>query len=205
MRYMKFKYLLFAMLLSSFGVEAQNLDIDILKQINSPVQPGDNSMRFVSNSLNVVFAGVPLGMLATGIAKHDHELILKAYETGGAIVIAEGITFSLKHLSHRERPYIAHPELFTGKSSETDYSFPSGHTSIAFATATSVSLAFPKWYVIIPSFTYASLVGYSRMYLGVHYPSDVFGGAIIGAGSSILTWKLNKLLNKKVAVVKPAN
>ncbi|GAB2971723.1 hypothetical protein GCM10027049_01640 [Mucilaginibacter puniceus] len=74
---------------------------------------------------------------------------------------------------------------------------------MAFATATSLSLSFPKWYVIIPSYTYAAAIGYSRMYLGVHYPTDVLAGALLGTGTAFLTWKLQKILfkkNKKVFV-----
>jgi undecaprenyl-diphosphatase len=61
-------------------------------------------------------------------------------------------------------------------------SFPSGRTSAAFATATYLSLEYLKLYVIVPSYSWASSVGYSRMYLGVHYPSDVLGGMIVGVG-----------------------
>jgi membrane-associated phospholipid phosphatase len=59
-----------------------------------------------------------------------------------------------------------------------------------------LSLAFPKWYVIAPSFLWASTVGYSRMSFGVHYPSDVFVGAIIGAGTAFLTYKINSWIRK---------
>jgi undecaprenyl-diphosphatase len=136
-------------------------------------------------------------MLTVGLVNHDKELQIKAVETGASILLAEGLTISLKAVTKRERPYLAYPDLFTGKSPSNDYSFPSGHTSVAFATATSLSLAYPKWYVIVPSFAYAGTVGYSRMYLGIHYPSDVLAGALVGAGSSLLTWQLQKLLNKK--------
>ncbi len=75
--------------------------------------------------------------------------------------------------------------------------FPSGHTSLAFAIATSLSLKYPKWYVIAPSYVWACSVGYSRMNLGVHYPSDVLAGAVLGAGSAFLTYKLNEWFWKK--------
>ena len=78
------------------------------------------------------------------------------------------------------------------------WSFPSGHTSSAFALATSLSIVYPKWYVIVPSYLWASSVGYSRMHLGVHYPSDVLAGALVGTGSAFLSHALNKCIHKKV-------
>jgi membrane-associated phospholipid phosphatase len=75
---------------------------------------------------------------------------------------------------------------------ERFHSFPSGHTSNAFVTATSLSLNFKKWYVILPTYAWATAVGYSRMHMGVHYPSDVFAGAIVGAGSALITYKANQ-------------
>lgn len=63
-----------------------------------------------------------------------------------------------------------------------------------FALATSLSLSYPKWYIIVPSYAWAGSVGYSRMDLGVHYPSDVLAGAVIGAGSAWLTYYINKKL-----------
>jgi membrane-associated phospholipid phosphatase len=58
--------------------------------------------------------------------------------------------------------------------------------------ATSLSLQYPKWYVIAPAYLYAGTVAYSRMDLGVHYPSDVLSGAIIGSGSAYITYKINR-------------
>jgi len=73
---------------------------------------------------------------------------------------------------------------------------------MAFANATALSLKYPKWYVIIPSYFWACSVGYSRLNLGEHYPSDVLAGAIVGAGSAFLSlkltnWLFNSCENKK--------
>lgn len=114
-----------------------------------------------------------------------------------ALAISGGITIILKYSVNRDRPFVTYPDI-TKKADAVAPSFPSGHTSSAFATATSVSLAYPKWYVIAPSFAWAGTVGYSRMHLGVHYPSDVLAGALIGSGCAFLTYKVNqKLLKKK--------
>ena len=71
-------------------------------------------------------------------------------------------------------------------------SFPSGHTSSAFCTATELALRYHTWYVIVPSYLFATSVAWARMYQGVHYPSDVLAGAVVGAGSAWLGWKLQK-------------
>ena len=57
-----------------------------------------------------------------------------------------------------------------------------------------MTFAFPKWYVAVPAFSWAGAVGYSRMHLGVHYPSDFLVGAAVGAGSAWLGHWLNKRL-----------
>ncbi len=186
-----------AIFFSAGRLYGQGLDLRLLEHINGPVSGADKTWRDVSGSAYLAVTLVPATMLVTGLASHNREVTVQAFETGGAIVMAETATIILKKITRRQRPGLAHPDLIIGKTSSTDYSFPSGHTSAVFATATSLSLSFPKWYVIAPSFAYAATVGYSRMYLGAHYPSDVMAGALIGAGSAFLTWKLQRLLNKK--------
>jgi len=66
--------------------------------------------------------------------------------------------------------------------------FPSGHAAGAFAVATWVALWRRRW--ALPALSGAALVALSRVYLGVHYPSDVLGGAILGAGSGALVYGL---------------
>jgi membrane-associated phospholipid phosphatase len=174
----------------------QNIDIRLLNVINSSqTQSTDNFFKFVSNTNDMVVAGIPVSMGIAGLVKHDGLLFRNACVILAADIVNVGVTYTLKHAINRKRPFETYS--FIAKKIEADGgSFPSGHASSAFATATSLSLTYPKWYVIVPSYVWAGTVSYSRLQLGVHYPGDVLGGMIIGAGSAYLTYKLNKWLNK---------
>ncbi|NLJ99069.1 MAG: phosphatase PAP2 family protein [Tissierellia bacterium] len=101
------------------------------------------------------------------------------------LVISQTITYGLKSLLSRERPYNILKGLNTFDIILKDYSFPSGHTSASFAIATTVALNIPKLSIVV--FIIALIIGVSRIYLGVHYPTDVVAGMILGIGSAIVT------------------
>jgi membrane-associated phospholipid phosphatase len=188
------KLFLIILLLPQSLLFSQNLDIRILRSINSPKNlPSDHFFQFVSNSDAFIIVGIPAIMGTTGLIKHDEKLFRNTEVLVGATIINLGITTVLKYTVNRTRPFVTYPDIFK-KSKGGSPSFPSGHTSGAFATATSLSLSYPKWYVITPLYVWACTVGYSRMDLGVHYPSDVLAGALIGAGSAWLTHYVNKKL-----------
>ena len=96
----------------------------------------------------------------------------------------------------RERPYLKYPDRVHPYSHESSPSFPSSHTAVAFSVATSLSITYPKWYVIAPSAIWACSVGFSRMNEGVHYPSDVIAGAVIGSGCAVVNIYVNRWLNR---------
>lgn len=176
----------------SGGAWSQNKDIEWLREIHVERNANlDPSFRFLSNSVTAVEIAAPVSVLGIGILKKDSTLTRKGLYIVGSFCISSALTLGLKYTVNRERPFVTYPEI-QKLSNAGSKSFPSGHTSGAFSTATSLSIAFPKWYVIAPSFLWASGVGYSRMHLGVHYPSDVLAGAAIGAGSAILSHYLNK-------------
>lgn len=190
-------------LILSFHSVGQNADIDLLKKINhSYTANGGKVMTFITNSDNVVTFSIPVSLFATGLITKNKEMQVNGIEHLSSTAVSGILTAALKFAFSRPRPKKTYPDDIVVYTKAGSYSFPSGHTSQAFATATSISLLYPKWYIIAPAYLWASGVGYSRMYLGVHYPSDVLAGAIIGSASSIGTHYLFKYIKKKYAAKK---
>lgn len=176
---------------------AQNLDIEILKDINiNRYTQLDGPFRAITNSAAPVAFGIPIVLLGIGFLKKDTTLKRKSLYVGTTVVAAALMATVLKYSINRERPFVTYP-FIQNITSGGSPSFPSGHTTDAFAWATAISIVYPKWYVIAPSFFWASAIGYSRLDLGVHYPSDVLAGAILGSSSAYLSYRLNKWINKK--------
>ena len=101
-----------------------------------------------------------------------------------------------KNLFARTRPYTDIPELVNLIGPQSDYSFPSGHTAASFAFAVAFCMLAPKKYSI-PVFVLATLISLSRLYVGVHYPTDVLGGAMIGAVCGVLAVVTVKAIEKR--------
>ncbi|MFV8325819.1 phosphatase PAP2 family protein [Flavobacterium sp. ZS1P14] len=192
----KISYLTVFLFLTTF-LNAQNIDINILRDINVNRNENlDPSFKFVTNTAVPFSVAAPVIIYSMGLIKKDSTIKKQAIFIGETFLVSAFITTALKHSVKRERPFDTYSDI-EKETSAPGYSFPSGHTSLAFATATSLSMAYPKWYVVVPSFVWASTVGYSRMHLGVHYPTDVLAGAIIGSGSAYMTHKATKWLNRK--------
>ena len=123
-------------------------------------------------------------------------LLNKKYRTWGIVVAASLIgclligNLTLKPLIARVRPYeiAGFTELLIGKLS--DYSFPSGHTQASFAAATVLFVMNKKWG--IGALLIAALIAFSRLYLYVHFPTDVFAGFVIGVVIALLCVKFIK-------------
>jgi len=141
---------------------------------------------FISNTNRYVNAAIPAGLLVAGILNNDYAMRQNALYVASSTAATALFNALIKKLVRRPRPFITNIHL-TAVYQPGSYSFPSGHTSSAFSSATALSRAYPKWYVIAPSFLWAGAVGYSRMYLGVHYPTDVATGALLGTGFAFAT------------------
>lgn len=185
-------------LLVGYSSTAQNVDIDILRNINHNRNTTlDPTFKTITNSVFPVAVGVPAVVTTLHLLNKDSSSKQRAIIIGGTVIISSAITGLLKYSIQRDRPFVTYPDI-NHITPEDSYSFPSGHTSTAFALATSVTIAYPKWYVATPAYLWASSAAYSRMHFGVHYPSDVIAGALIGSGSAWLCYQLNKrLLQRK--------
>ncbi len=179
-------------LIASFSSFAQNADINLLRTFNAREMPmWDKTMKGVSFS---VYPAMPLtagGVWLSGYVNKDKEMMRNGYKSAISIGFAEGLSYGLKLAVNRERPFVTYPDI-TKRDVVGPYSFPSGHTTGAFACATALTLSTKQWQVAVPAYAYAGFVGYSRMRLGVHYPTDVLGGALIGIASGLLTWQIDK-------------
>jgi membrane-associated phospholipid phosphatase len=194
---MKYIFFLLSCVFINNPVFSQNTDINLLKDINLHRNKNlDNTFKDISFSVYPVSISIPAAMICSAFIKKDSVMKEKGIYIASSILLAEGLAFGLKYAINRDRPDQTY-SFIQNVTSEPSPSFPSGHTANAFATATSLSLAFSKWYVIAPSYLWACSVAYSRLDLGVHYPSDVLGGAIVGAGSAFLCYKANQWLYKR--------
>lgn len=104
-------------------------------------------------------------------------------------IIEMSLQLTIKNLSGRRRPFNRFPGIKNLVAPPDQYSFPSGHTAVASVSAIIFSVGYPPATPIFIAF--AALVGFSRVYLGVHYPTDVIAGVLLGVFSVGSAWVIS--------------
>lgn len=180
--------------------DRENLDVKIFRSINNSrcgfldavIPVTDKSILFTS----ILVPATLFGVSRTNSNYYDeNSTVLLSLSEG----LSAGLTFGLKNIVKRERPYktLANVNYDGSKFLLDRYSFPSGHSSLSFAMATSLTLRYPEKPVLISGlYLYSTAVSLGRIYLGVHYPSDVFAGMLIGSGSALIVHSLRKEIIK---------
>ncbi len=141
----------------------------------------DSFMYIVTNLGGVVFTSLFV-ILTIFLGRNKFRYM--GYEMLVALMISQSIVYTLKIVLSRERPYKIIEHLNTFGIEMKDYSFPSGHSSGSFSLATIISLNFSN--LSIYAYIIATMIAVSRIYLGVHYPTDVVAGMFLGIISSYI-------------------
>ena len=185
------------LILTANTLQAQSSgELNTLRRIN-PDNPNNAVWTSLSTTSKYISVGVPVGYFVAGLIHDNKDLKQKAAYTAAAILLNTATTTLLKNVVKRERPYNTYMGIYPDKI-ESDFAFPSGHTSSAFATATSLAITTKKWYIAVPALAWSAGVGYSRIYLGQHYPSDVIMGALVGSSSALIChWATKQLAKRK--------
>lgn len=158
----------------------QNADLSILHAIQGAASPAMDTLMVAfttAGEYGAVWVLLAVAMIAAG----KHRTYGFAILTAIALVVLFG-EIGLKHLIARPRPFLLDPSLTTTLVTlPNSYSCPSGHTASSFAAATVLCLAplARRWLKPVAVGT-AGIIGFSRLYLCVHNPTDVLFGAVVG-------------------------
>ena len=149
-------------------------DEPVLRYVHRHDTPGRTQVMRVVSAIGYGYGVVPASVLvfvALLVARRRGNALFWAVAIGGAAVLNQAAKFSFRR---------ARPELWLSPTPEHTYSFPSAHAMGSMAlVATLAVLAWPtrwRWWAIVVGGAFSLLVGFSRVYLGVHYPSDVVAG-----------------------------
>jgi undecaprenyl-diphosphatase len=169
-----------------------SIDIIVLKWLNHNTIPYSIPLlQFISFITTYVSIALVSGVLIMALFKKSKPLVRRFFILAAVLVISGIVSYALKSMIYRVRPFTTYS--FIMKLSEGgESSFPSGHSMEAFAMATAFSLLFRKKKIVFPLFFWAMIVAYSRITLGVHYPSDVIAGILIGV---FIGWIIPRLFN----------
>lgn len=154
----------------------------------------DNIMIFITSLGNggMIWIAATIALL---IPKKTRKAgVVSAVALLGSLIINNNI---VKNIVQRPRPFVTFTDLQIIIPTPSEFSFPSGHTSSSFAAAAVFYRHLPKK-LGLPAVILAGLIGFSRLYVGVHYPTDVIAGVLMGILLSYLAEFLVNLFSKKL-------
>jgi undecaprenyl-diphosphatase len=172
-------------------------DIALLDWLHSHTVPGSIPvLQAISDTTTLLSIAMALVVLVLYFVKREKKRLVKVAVLVVVLLTVLVVTQGMKSLIDRDRPFTTYPHI-EKLSSGGDSSFPSGHTIEAFAMAAALSRLFAKRRFIIPLYLWAVLVAYSRMALGVHYPTDILAGMAIGTLIGFfIPWIFSRKVNK---------
>lgn len=177
------------------------LDFQILDFLQQHCRSGALDW-FFSRLTHLGDAGIIWIVLALGLLLYP-----KTRRTGAVVAIALVLDLILcngilKNLIARTRPYDINTAVELLIKAPSDYSFPSGHTAAAFAAVTALWCCRSRFR--LPAFVLAVLIAFSRLYLYVHFPTDILGGVLVGlVCGCAAAWIVNLWIRRQKAKQPP--
>lgn len=167
----------------------QQTDFQILDYIQHIKNPAaDIFFRYITTFGNAGFLWILTAVLLLTTKQYRKDGIA----VSAAVIISFIICFLIKNTVCRPRPFNIDTSVHLLIQPPKGYSFPSGHSCVSFAAATVLIKTAVKR-IGIPALTAAVLISFSRLYLYVHFPSDVIIGSLIGAACGILAVKITNI------------
>lgn len=154
----------------------------------------DNLMIFITSLGNGGMIWIVATIVLLIPKKTRKAGVMSAVALLGSLIINNNI---VKNIVQRPRPFVTFTDLQIIIPTPSEFSFPSGHTSSSFAAAAVFYRHLPKK-LGLPAVILAGLIGFSRLYVGVHYPTDVIAGVLMGILLSYLAEYLVNLFVKKL-------
>lgn len=189
--------------------------LDFIQSLRTPF--GDAVMPFISKLGNTGMIWIILALVLLIIPKTRNYGILVTAALLADVILCDGI---LKHLFRRVRPCDINTTIQLLIPRPKDFSFPSGHTACSVAVSTVLFLVRKKEYVPgdgqdgvcrvmgklwIPVWILTAVIAFSRMYLYVHYPTDILGGVFTGLAAGYIGYLVTEKIGKKHRAVDHGN
>lgn len=167
------------------------MDYQLLTYIQNSRPKGlDSFFQLISEQTTSITIGVITALIFLGLLMQQHKhLLMKGLKLLVVILLNATVVIILKILINRPRPFDTFEDIEKLTSGGSP-SFPSGHASEVFALAFAMLFIVKNRVAFYIFLFWAILIAYSRISLGVHYPSDVLVGALIGTGMAYLVSKL---------------
>ncbi len=167
--------------------------LDLLQKLHTSI--GDTAMCFVSRLGDGGMIWIALAIVLVAIPKTRKSGIILLAALCVDLVLCNGI---LKNLFERVRPFDINTQVQLLISKPKDFSFPSGHTAAAFTSVSALFFSGEKklWKVAL---VLACLIAFSRLYLYVHYPTDILGGILAGIAAGYIGYILVRFFAGKLA------
>ncbi len=176
----------------------ENLVVDQFVDFRSRWPQATFLLQYVTNYGNFVLFGIYAGLLVASVVRRDLSLRRFVLCWIVAFILTLLLVYVLKHHVGRARPYVA-SGIEALELLNAYHSFPSGHTTEAIISVVPLAILLGRRYTALAFGCLAAVIAFTRIFLGVHYLTDILGGVVVGTLGALLAWWLYLLSERQVS------